>query len=315
MIKSPNSVLADAPPITSPGHLFSVVLALGQNTIKFCERLALEMKSMQNDDTAQVFDDLAHREREHINSVREQAEQASAEINAEIDNIWLKRDLRGDLAREIADNPYLMTPYRALRLAVINKERIFEILSTLAANQEDGAIRRHAETLARMELAEIAELRLRRRRASRSEVETAIEKSGLGKPPLELENFNKIVGTVHTIIRTLTLTVRETWASELTVETEQVLDGVLDDFQDVPDGLTSGETRASMEAAIGQDNDSLFAALKTLLRELESAVDLFLGYAETTSSEEVVLAAQTTAERYVHRIAVIRDELSLLTGK
>ncbi len=315
MIKSPNSILADAPPITSPDHLFSVVLALGQNTVKFCERLADEMKTMQNGDTAQVFSDLALREREHINSVLAQAEQAGAEIDAEIDNIWLERDLRGDLAREIADNPYLMTPYRALRLAVINKERIFEILSTLAANQENDAIRQHAESLARMELAEIAELRLRRRRASRSEVETAIEKSGLGKPPLELENFNKIAETVHAIIRTLTLTVRETWASELTAQTGEVLDGILDDFQDFPDVLTTGENRAALEAGIRQHNDSLFAALKTLLRELESAVDLFLGYAETTSSEEVVHGAQTKAERYVHRIAKIRDELNVRVGK
>jgi len=304
-------ILSDVPPVSSVDELFSIALTLGQNMVLCCERLAKEMTACQNEDSAHTFEDLADRENTHLGLIRKQAEHAGARLDVDIDDIWLDQDLRGVLAREIADNPYLMTPYRVLQLAVINNERVFEILSTLAANQEDDSIRQHAEALARGQLAEISGLRLRRRQASRSEVGTVIDNEGLDTPPAGMDNFNKIVRTVHGIIRTVTIVVRDTWESEITNETEQVLQGLLDDFRDFPDGLVADEDRAALETRIIQGNDNLFSALKTLLRELESAVDLFLGYAESAGSEDIVHAAQTKAERYVYRIAKIRDELKL----
>jgi len=277
-----------------------------------CERLAGEMEICRNEDTAEVFKDLADRENTQIDMICEQAEIAGAKVDIDVDDVWFEQDLRGPLAREIADNPYLMTPYRAFQLAVINKERLFEIFSTLAASQDDDVIRLHAETLARAHLSEIAALRLRRRRASRSEIKTAIDRAGLGTPPIEMEQFDKIVRRVHAIIRTMTFVVRDSWSSEMTRETETVFQDLLDDFHDFPDELLAKDDRTELEIRITDGNDTLFAALKSLLRELESAVDLFLVYADTASSEDVVLSAQTKAERYVQRIAKIRDELNLI---
>lgn len=310
MINSKNSTLADMPAIASLDELYSLANVLGQNMIRGCERLAIEMKTCRNEEAAQIFEDLVARETAHIQSITRQAEKAGATVGVEIDDIWLAQDLRGDLACEIADNPYLMTPYRALRLAVISKERVFEILSILAANQDNDVIRRHAELLAQGQLSEISRLRLHRRQASRSEIRTAIDKAGLDTPPVELDKFDSTVQTVHAIIRTMTLIVRDSWASEMTGETERILQGLLEDFHDFPDALVVDEDRAALEARVKQANDNLFSALKTLLRELESAVDLFLGYADSTRSEDVVQAAQTKAERYVRRIAKIRDELN-----
>ncbi len=311
MIGSRTPSLADIPAIASLDELYSIANVLGQNTIRVCERLAIEMKACRNDETARVFEDLVELEVAQVHSIRKQAENVGAKAGVDIADIWRARDLRGDLAREIADNPYLMTPYRALRLAVINKERIFEILSMLAANQDDHVIGRHAELLAEGRLAEIAELRLRRRRASRSEISTAIEKAGLDTPPVGMDNFNRSVQTVHAIVRTMTLIVRDSWASQMTGETEQILQGLLADFHDFSDELVADEDRAALEARVRQTNDNLFSALKSLLRELESAADLFLDYAENAHSEDVVHAAQTKAERYIRRIVKIRDELNL----
>ena len=311
MIDSRKPPLADMPAIASLDELYSIANVLGHNTIRVCERLAIEMKACRNDETARVFEDLVELEVAHVHSIRKRAENVGAKAGVDIDDIWRAQDLRGDLAREIADNPYLMTPYRALRLAVINKERVFEILSALAANQDDNVIGRHAELLAEGQLSEIAELRLRRRRASRSEISTAIEKAGLDTPPVGMDTFNRSVRTVHAIVRTMTLIVRDSWASQMTGETEQILQGLLEDFRDFPDELVADEDRAALETRVRQTNDNLFSALKTLLRELESAADLFLGYAENTHSEDVVHAAQTKAERYIRRIVKIRDELNL----
>lgn len=311
MIDSKKPTLSDMPAIASLDELYSIANVLGHNTIRVCERLAIEMKACRNDETAQVFEDLVELEATYIHSICKQAENAGAEVGVDIDDIWLAQDLGGDPAREITDNPYLMTPYRALRLGVINKERVFEILTALAANQDDFVIRRHAEVLAQGQLSGIVQLRLRRRQASRSEIKTAIEKEGLDTPPAEMDKFNMTVQTVHAIIRTMTLIVRDSWASEMTGETEQILQGLLEDFRDFPNELIADEDRAALEARAKQTNDNLFSALKTLLRELESAVDLFLSYAENARSEHVARAAQTKAERYVRRITRIRDELNL----
>jgi hypothetical protein len=315
MIDSKSTTLTDIPVIATLDEFYSVACGLGQNMIEVYKNLTGEMETCRNDETAQVFEDLVGRETTYINSVCELAKNAGANVGADIGDFWLASGLWSDLAREIAENPYLMTPYRALRLAVINEERVFEILSTLAANQQNDVIRRHAEVLARAKLSEIAQLRLRRRRASRSEIKTAIDKAGLGTPPAGMDSFRRTLQTVHAIVRTITLIVRDSWASEMTVETKQILQGLLEDFRDFPDELVVGEERVALETRVKQANDNLFSALKSLLRELESAVDLFLGFAESARSEEVVHAAQTKAERYVHRIAKIRNELNLITLK
>jgi len=311
MIKSPKSVLADAPSITSLDELFSIGHTLGQNTVIFCDRLAEEMIACGNDDTGKIFEDLGLRERGRLEIIRQRADQVGADALGTVDGIWHERDLRSVLAREIADNPYLMTPYRALRLAVANKERIFEIITTLVANLNDDNIRPHAEALARLELEEIAELRLRRRRASRSEIKTAIEKAGLDAAPLEIGVYTKIADTVDSIIRQMALSVRTTWGSEMTAQTQVVLEGLLEDFSDTSKIMAADDDGSERTVNVPQDDNNLFSALKTLLRELESAVDLFLSCAEDARSEELVLVTQAKAQRVVHHIAKIRDELNL----
>ena len=71
----------------------------------------------------------------------------------------------GDLDRD----PRLLTPYRALGVAVHNEERAFGFYSYVAANTEDEAVRRQAEAFAREELGHAAWLRQERRRAYHAE--------------------------------------------------------------------------------------------------------------------------------------------------
>ncbi len=308
-MKSSNSILASMPSISSVGELYSTAIVIGQNMARFCRELAQEMEDCQNDDTGRVFLDIADRESAHVDLVRGQAKEAGAKIGVHVDDAWNQQNLRGNLAREIADNPYLITPYRAYQLAVINAERVFEILSTLAAIQKNDDISQHAEILARGQLSKIATFRLCRRRASRSEIKTAIGKANLNTPPVGIDDLNPVARTVHAIIRTMIVTVCGSWASEMSDGTKSVLQELLNDFQDIPDSLVAEQDRTALDARVKQENDTLLSALKSLMRELESAVDLFLGYAESANSEEVVNAAQAKAERYVQCIAKIRNEL------
>jgi hypothetical protein len=310
MAKPIKPARAEVAPIASLDELYSIANVLGHNMVELYKRLAGEMKTDRNNETAQVFEDLATQEIAQNDAICAKAGKAGANIDSDVEAIWLERNFMNDQSREIADNPFLMTPYRAVRLAVINKEQAFDFFSNLSANQDNDAVHRHAESLARAQLSKIAELRLRRRRASRSEIKTVIDKAGLGIPPVELDNFNKTVLTVNAIIRSLTLVVRDSRSPEMTGETKQVLQKLVEDLGDFSDDLMDHEDREAFDAKVKLENENLFSSLKSLLRELESSVDLFLGYAESTNSEQVVHAAQTEAERYVHRIAKIRDELN-----
>ncbi len=59
----------------------------------------------------------------------------------------------------------LMTPYRALAMAVRNEERAFAFWSYLAVYSEDAEIPKAAEAMAKGELGHVATLRKERRRA------------------------------------------------------------------------------------------------------------------------------------------------------
>ena len=63
----------------------------------------------------------------------------------------------------------LMTPYRALSMAVRNEERAFAFWSYVAAHAGQGELKRAAETMARQELEHVAKLRKERRRAYHEE--------------------------------------------------------------------------------------------------------------------------------------------------
>ena len=63
----------------------------------------------------------------------------------------------------------LMTPYRALSMAVRNEERAFAFWSYVAGFAKDPEIKKAAEAMAREELGHVATLRKERRRAYHSE--------------------------------------------------------------------------------------------------------------------------------------------------
>lgn len=310
MSGAPKPILVNTPPITSLDALYAVATLFSRNMATVCGRLAEDMKNIENLETAQVFDDLAKQETDLIKRIRNRADAAGVRHDNRIDDAWHGQELRGETARELADNPYLLTPYRALQLAVFNKERVFEILSTIASKQHDPDISRHAEELARNVLSEISKLRLRRRRASRSEVKTAIHDADLDAPLTNTGQLDRIDEAVQSIVGSIAGVVSDIWASELSDNTRQVLQTLCSNLHDRPEAAVPDDERKSLELRIRQENDTLFSALKFLLRELESALDLFLRHADGARSEAILIAAQTKAQTYVRQIAMLRDILN-----
>ena len=113
--------------------------------------------------------ELAAAEREHVDSV---ARWSQSHLGKAPDPALVRWDapetFDSETAAEIKTSR-LMTPYRALSIAVRNEERAFAFWSYVAGFAEDPEIKKAAEAMAREELGHVAILRKERRRAYHSE--------------------------------------------------------------------------------------------------------------------------------------------------
>jgi rubrerythrin len=133
--------------------------------------LAADMERQHKLNLAAVFAELAAAEREHVDSV---ARWSQSRLGKAPDPALVRWEapetFDSETAAEIKTSR-LMTPYRALSMAVRNEERAFAFWSYVAGFAEDPEIRKAAETMAREELGHVATLRKERRRAYHSEHE------------------------------------------------------------------------------------------------------------------------------------------------
>jgi rubrerythrin len=157
----------------SLAELFALANAMEQEAATRYAELADEMLSQNKLDLAAVFTQLAAAEREHVNSVTRWSE---SRLGKAPDPALVRWEGPGKLeAEEAAEvrTSRLMTPYRALSMAVRNEERAFAFWSYVAAFADDHEIKNAAEAIARGELGHISTLRKQRRRAYHREHDAA----------------------------------------------------------------------------------------------------------------------------------------------
>ncbi len=146
-------------------ELFALAHAMEQEAATRYTELAEDMRRQNKDELADVFANLAAAEREHVASVTRWSQSRQ---HRDPDPALVRWDapetFEAETAAEIRTSR-LMTPYRALAIAVRNEERAFAFWSYLAAYSEDVEIKNAAETMAREELGHVSMLRKERRRA------------------------------------------------------------------------------------------------------------------------------------------------------
>jgi len=304
----------DVPPVSSLKELFEFSQALAADTLRRYEQLEIEMKRCHNPEVAALFNELADLERGHSSELESWARDngVASEGGAETD--WrLPADNRL-LSEEIAENLYLMTSYRALRLAVYNRERAFDYFSQIAAATDDVAIREKAEALAHGALEDVVELRLRRRQAYRSRAESLVGRFMHQSTPASSENMARMAVETDEILISLAENILTERLGRLPAKTETKLNSLLADLRSglAKSGAAGGQKR--VEAVVPQTFKNLFSALRNLLRELEITFDLFMEIAETSQSEEVVKNAQDAAQQYIRRLALVRDAIDDIAG-
>jgi len=164
----PTGILTRPPgmAVATINEVLSIADALERAAVARYSALGACMRRVGHDDVAHVFESLAAEEQSHVEGVRRLSQAVlSAPPSAEITR-WV---LPEAFSAEDAGPPTLLTPYKALSIAVRGEERAFAFWAYVASNAANEQVRDQAEQMARQELVHAAKLRHARRRAFHAE--------------------------------------------------------------------------------------------------------------------------------------------------
>ncbi len=151
--------------VTSIDELMAVATAMEEEAARRYRQMAERMRLQSEPDLAALFTFLAGIEDKHAAQVRDR----SASITGRVPDSAPVRWELPEKFEEEEGRSYLLTPYRALAIAVRNEDRAFAFYAYLSAHAEAPEIRQVAEELAKDELDHAALLRRERRKAWRHE--------------------------------------------------------------------------------------------------------------------------------------------------
>lgn len=268
--------------LESLDELFALAHAMEQEAADKYDSLAEDMRGQGKDDLAVVFTHLAAAEREHVDSVTQWSQSRRGKRPDPAMVRWEAPEaLAADAAAEVKTSR-LMTPYRALAIAVRNEERAFAFWSYLAAYSHDPEVKKASEAMAKEELGHVATLRKERRRAyhrehERSNVETALPQ--IDAPRLERRLVAQLGDMEQRLSGPAAVRIRD--LRQQTVEMVDAAAGV-------------GSFPASMER-------------KGPLEIAEALVDGYLDAAERSNDAAHLESLQQLAERAISRLAWLRS--------
>ncbi|MEY9184824.1 rubrerythrin [Bradyrhizobium sp. USDA 326] len=272
--------------LESLDELFALAHAMEQEAANKYDSLAEEMRGQGKDDLAEVFTRLAAAEREHVDSVSQWSQSRRGKRPDPAMVRWeAPAALPPDAAAEVKTSR-LMTPYRALAMAVRNEERAFAFWSYLAAYSHDSEVKKASEAMAKEELGHVATLRKERRRAYHHEHErSSAETSAVPRPPqIDAQRLELRL------------------AAQL-ADMEQRLSG--------PAAVRIRDIRQQAiemaDAAVGLGSFPAPMERKGPLEIAEALVDGYLDGAERSSDAAHLERLQQLAERAISRLAWLRS--------
>ncbi|GMP02425.1 ferritin-like domain-containing protein [Bradyrhizobium sp. TM239] len=271
--------------LESLDELFALAHAMEQEAANRYESLAQDMRGQGKADIAEVFTRLAAAEREHVDSVTQWSQSRRGKSPDPALVRWEAPEALAPEAAAEVKTSRLMTPYRALAMAVRNEERAFAFWSYLAAYSKDPDIKRASEAMAREELGHVATLRKERRRAYHHEHERSSADASTPRPPqidarrLEL----RLIAQLGDIEQRL--------SGPAAVRTRDMRQ----------------QTIAMADAAAGLGSFPASMERKDPLEIAEALVDGYLDGAERSSDAAHLESMQHLAERAISRLAWLRS--------
>lgn len=279
------------PPVGSRDELMAVARALEQEAARRYRELAARMRLRREERVALLFDFLASVEDKHAEAA------AMSMIEADEPAIVPERvawDMPESFDEEEGSS-HLLTPYRALAVAVRNEERAFAFYSYVAAEAPDDAARQLAEELARDELAHAFLLRRERRKAYHKETikrpSAALPKSVDELRRLCAETEWRAAGYHRALAEALPMRGENATA-----------------FVEAASDEEACAREAAVRAGAQLDRDAVdsFPTVGGGLRLLEEAFDRYADIAERSRDEAVMHEAQALAARAVRRLGAVQ---------
>jgi rubrerythrin len=154
------------PRAVSVEEVIAIADALERAAVARYSRLAASLRQVRHDDLAATFESLADEEMSHVEGVQRLMRGMPAPPRPVDLQRWVLPETFG---MEEAGPAALLTPYKALSIAVRGEERAFTFWTYVASTAGDDSVRAMAEEMARQELVHAAKLRHARRRAYHAE--------------------------------------------------------------------------------------------------------------------------------------------------
>lgn len=300
--------------VTGIDQLMAIAVGMEREAAERYEQLAGEMERAHEPELAALFRRLAALEREHEAGLGRWAQRDGLAAPQPLHFSWHFPETFGTEAD--GDEAHVLTPYRALGVAVRNEERAFAFYAYLSAMAPDDAVRRRADALAREELNHVAELRAMRRRAFHA----------ARTPPVTIprcrDDLRRLAASLEAGAARLAGIAAETAAragfghaadvlQRLTAEARQRAEGFGDGAGDQASAALQGaEAAGLLDAAMLTP----FGALRLALRNAEDILETYMATAESASDPAVLQDAQALAEVAVARLALIRSQLAEVEG-
>jgi rubrerythrin len=285
----------------------SLAAAMEREAAERYTHLAAEMKQRGDHGLAATFEAMVEEERDHLAAIERWSQKATQQPPGTASDTW---ELPAEIARswdEVRESA-LLTPYRALGVAVINEERGFAFYSYIAARAEDRSVQIAAELLASEELRHAALLRRERRRAYRREREARAAEA-MQSTPIALDFLERahemerraaeLHGAISERLTALSHS-EDAVALAAVAEHERTAAAALD--------YSADETPVKPPAHHLSEHDRI-GLLRAGLVEAERIYDTYADAVDHAGTEPVLLAAQEGAGRAVHYLGLIAARL------
>lgn len=270
--------------LRSMGEFFALARAMEADAVRRYTQAAEALRQQNAMALVNIFDELSKVEKDHVERVVEwAAEHSSAPVDAEAP--WPIPDTFDVAPEEIAQSS-LMTPYRALALAVRHEQRLFTFWSYVAAHA-DGEVKDAAERMARDELEHVSSLRRERRNAYHA------ERRGAGAEEVTLSRLASAERRLAELIDERSIRMPELTHVAAMAEASRNSADRLDALEKIAHPKLS-----TFSIPAGREND--IAALSEYLAEA------YLRLAESARQEQVLVVAQELATAAIDRLGSIR---------
>jgi rubrerythrin len=290
------ATLKSTPPVVeSAEELMALAYAMEEEAARRYRELAARMRLRRESRLAALFDFFADVEDKHATQI---GDHSLATGGPSRDAGRIRWEVPENFDEE-AGSSRLLTPYRALAVAVRNEERAFRFYSYVAAGAPDDRTRKIAEELAKDELGHAWLLRRERRKAYREEISSGEPRPNVALPASLAE---------------LQITIAETeWrAAQYHRRVAEALQR-----QDPEAAALFAEAAKDEEACArgamgppGGSSPSLAADIPPTaaggLRLFEEAFERYMDIAARSRDEAIMRQAQLQAEQAVRHLGLVR---------